>query len=71
MIGFQVRNDSGQTVTLEAGEKKVTLGAGETAAMKLPEGAQLLTVSGTPHLQAGAVVTTVTGDLKGSTLSIS
>lgn len=70
-IHFNVRNDSGATVTLSAGEMRCTLEPGKTASLKLPEGTALIVVNGTAHIAAGSVVTTVQKGLDGNTLAIS
>ena len=70
-VGFLIRNDSANALTLQAGEKQMMLHAGETASLKLPVGTQVVTIGATSHLAAGAVITTVNDELKGNTLVIS
>lgn len=70
-VSFNVRNDTKQTLVLQAGEQKFTIEPGKSAALKLDEGAEVLNVSGTSHQAPGTVLTKVTKDLQGNTLAVS
>ncbi len=69
LIKFTVRNDSASEVKLKAGENETTIAPGRTADMKLPNGTQVIAVSGTSH-DAGSVLATVSSALKGNTLVV-
>lgn len=71
MISFNVRNDSKETLVLKVGEQQYTIEPGKTTAFKLAEGPDMMAVSATPHLAAGAVITKVGKQLSGNTLVIS
>ncbi len=71
MISFNVRNSSGATLVLKAGDQQITIEPGKTSALKLAEGVQVTTVNSTATQAAGAVLTTVSRQLAGNTLVIS
>jgi hypothetical protein len=71
MVSFNVRNDSKQSLVLEAGGQQITIEPGKSAVLKVGEGTDVVNVSGTSHVAAGSVVTKVTKDLQGNTLAIS
>ena len=70
LIKFQLRNDSGAPLTVQAGDVQQTVNAGQTVSFKVQEGLQMIAVSGTPHVAAGGVLTTVTSELDGNTLAV-
>ena len=71
MISFHIRNDSQATLVLKAGEQQISIEPGKTASMKLPDGAEIVNVSGTTKQAAGSVLTKVDGALQGNTLAVS
>lgn len=71
MISFSIRNDSKQELVLKTGDQQVTIEPGKTAAMKLAEGTDVVTVTDTSTKAAGSVVTKVSKQLQGNTLAIS
>lgn len=70
-ISFHLRNDSGAAITIQAGDQQFTLAAGKSMNLKVAQGTQVITTSGTPHVAAGGVLATVDSNLSGNTLVIS
>lgn len=70
-ISFQLRNDSKSALTISTGDQQYTVQPHRVIALKLQEGTQVTAVNSTDHIQAGAVLTTVTTDLQGNTLAVS
>ena len=68
MVSFQIRNSSGEVLTVAAGPTQFTLQRGETRTVKLPAGQNLVSQSATAHYGAGAVMATVDKILGGNTL---
>ena len=71
LVKFNIRNDSKAALVLKAGDQQMTIAPGQTAAVKLQQGLQVMTVSDTGHLPAGSVLTTVSDSLQGNTLAVS
>ena len=71
VVSFHLRNDSGSALTLQVGDQQMTVEAGKTADIKVPEGTQIITVNATGRIAAGGVVTTVSKVLSGNTLAVS
>ena len=71
MVKFNIRNESGSTLVLKAGDQQYTIESGKSLAFKLQTGAQIVNVNGTTKQAAGSVVTTVSETLKDNTLVIS
>lgn len=68
MISFHVRNDSGASMTIKAGDQQVTISPGKTIDLKLQDAEQVTAVNATHYFAAGQVVTTVSQVLQGNTL---
>ncbi len=71
MISFNVRNDTKESLVLQAAGQQVTIEPGKVAVLKVGEGSDVVNVSGTSHQVAGSVLTKVTKDLQGNTLAVS
>lgn len=71
MVHFNVRNDSRQVLTLQAGEQQFTVAAGKTMSVKLAEGTEVITVNGTSKAAPGSVLATVSAMLQNNTLAVS
>ena len=71
LVSFNVRNDTKQSLVLQAGGQQITIEPGKSTALRLGEGSDVVNVSGTTHSAAGSVLTKVTKDLQGNTLAIS
>ena len=67
-IAFQLRNDSGQSMTVRTGDQPLVLGPGETMAVKLPQGQLLTAAEATSHYRVGEVLAVVDGHLAGNVL---
>ena len=67
-IAFQLRNDSGQTMTVQAGDQALVLGPGKTMSVKLPQGQSLTAAEATSHYPVGEVLAVVDGHLAGNVL---
>lgn len=67
-IAFQLRNDSGQTMTVQAGDQTLSLSPGRTMAVKLPQGQSLTVAQATAHYAAGEVLAVVTDSFAGNVL---
>lgn len=65
-IAFQLRNDSGAVMTVQAGEQPLVLRPGQTAAVKLPEGQSLIAGQTTEHYAEGQVLAVVSASLAGN-----
>ena len=71
MVSFNIRNDSKQSLVIQAGGQQITIEPGKSVVLKVGEGSDIVNVSGTEHAAAGSVVTKVTKDLQGNTLAVS
>ena len=69
-VKFTLRNDSAAPLKLKAGDTEVTLQPGKTVDVKLTEGQQIVAVETSPNYAAGAVITTVSDQLNGTTLAL-
>ncbi len=67
-IAFQLRNDSGQPMTVQAGDQALVLGPGKTMSVKLPQGQSLTAAEATSHYTVGEVLAVVDGHLAGNVL---
>ena len=67
-IAFRLRNDSGQPMTVQAGDQALVLSPGEAMAVKLPQGQSLTAVQATAHHTAGEVLAVVDSYLAGNVL---
>ena len=67
-IAFQLRNDSGQPMTVQAGDQVLVLGPGKMMAVKLPQGQSLTAAEATSHYTVGEVLAVVDGHLAGNVL---
>ena len=70
-ISFHMRNDSTSPVTVQAGDQQITIAPGKSVALKVAQGTQVTTPSGTLHVAAGGILATVDSNLSGNTLVIS
>lgn len=71
MVSFTVRNDAKASLVLKSGDQEFTIEPGKTAKMKLPEGTELINVSGTDKQAAGSLLTRVDRQLQGNVLAVS
>ena len=69
-ISFRLRNDSKTALTIKAGDRELTVKPGETTALKLATGEQVIAVTGTDNIAAGTVLAMVTSNLDGNTLAV-
>lgn len=67
-IAFQLRNDTGAAMTVQAGERSLLLSPGQTIGVKLPAGQSLTAGQGTSHYVEGEVLAVVGGNLAGNVL---
>ena len=70
MVNFNLRNDTAAPLKLKAGDSSLTIDAGKTLNVKLPAGTSVTTEEATATKPAGTVITEVTGDLSGVTISV-
>lgn len=70
-ISFHLRNDSAAAIIIQAGDQQITIAAGKSVSLKLATGTQVTTTTGTAHVAAGGVLTTVDSNLSGNTLVVS
>ena len=70
-ISFHLRNDSAAAIVIQAGDQQITIAAGKSVSLKLATGTQVTTTTGTAHVAAGGVLTTVDSNLSGNTLVVS
>ena len=70
MVNFNLRNDTTTPLKLKAGDSSLTIDAGKTLNVKLPAGTSVTTEEATATKPAGTVITEVTGDLSGVTISV-
>ena len=69
-VKLSLRNDSGAPIKLKAGETSMTLEAGKTMPLKLPEGTSITIEEATAKHAAGSVLTQVSSNLEGATVVI-
>ena len=67
-IAFQLRNDSGAEMTVQAGERSLVLSPGKTLAVKLPTGQSLTAAQATGHYAEGEILAVVSSNLSGNVL---
>lgn len=67
-ISFQLRNDTGAAMTVQAGERSLVLSPGQTLEVKLPAGQPLVAAQATVHYAAGEVLAVVGANLAGNVL---
>ena len=70
MVNFNLRNDTAMPLKLKAGDSSLSIDAGKTLNVKLPAGTSVTTEEATATKPAGTVITEVTGDLSGVTISV-
>ena len=70
MVSFNLRNDTATPLKLKAGDNPMTIDAGKTMNVKLPAGTSITTEEATANHPAGTVITQVSGDLSGVTISV-
>jgi hypothetical protein len=70
MVKLNIRNDSGQQMTLRAGADVVTIEAGKTTALRLPVGTRIVMENSTPTHEAGTLLAQVAKELGGATLAV-
>ena len=67
-VRFSLRNQSGASIDLRAGEKTMTIAAGQTVDLKLPIGTRITTASKSDKREAGAVVCEVSSSTADTTI---
>ncbi|RXH57977.1 hypothetical protein [Granulicella sibirica] len=67
-IHFNVRNSSGAPIELKAGDQVMTVAAGQTMELKLPNGTRVINNVKTDKREAGAVICEVSSALNDSTV---
>ena len=67
-VSFKLRNQSGSPIELKAGDQVMTVAAGETKALKLAAGTQVINTTKSDKREAGAVVCQVSSALSDSTV---
>jgi hypothetical protein len=70
LVKFTLRNDTAAPLKLKAGDNEMTLMPGKTLDLKLASGQQIVAVEASASYAAGAVITTVSDQLDGSTLAL-
>jgi hypothetical protein len=68
MVSFSLRNDSGASISVKAGDKDMTLQPGTTVSVKLAEGTQIVATNATSNYAAGSVISVVSSQLADNTL---
>ena len=69
-VKLSLRNDSGAPIKLKAGETSMTVEAGKTIPLKLPEGTSITVEEATAKHAAGSVLTQVSSNLEGATIVV-
>jgi hypothetical protein len=70
-VKLSVKNDSGVTIEIRAGESVMTLEAGKAMAVNLPVGTRVTTTTATKAHAAGDLLFEVSSSLSGATVRIS
>lgn len=70
-IKFSVRNDTRETVVLQAGDQQISLAPGQTRNVALEDGLRLLSATASVGRPAGALVVQVGRMLQGNTVVLS
>jgi hypothetical protein len=70
-VQISFRNDSTSTLELKVGDNVMSLPAGKTMSLKVPEGTRVITNTPTKNHEAGSLIVQVTTDLSGATVAIS
>jgi hypothetical protein len=68
MVSFSMKNATSAPITVKAGEKEMTVAAGQTVALKLPLGTKVVSVNDTKDHPAGTVVVEVGSQLSDATV---
>jgi len=67
-VHFDLRNDTAQTIKLQAGARELTVQPGKTMSVKLPIGTDLVAEAATPNRAAGTVLVQVADSLGDTTV---
>jgi hypothetical protein len=69
-VSFNLRNDSKATLTVQAGEKQITIEPGKVVAVNLEEGTKLVAMTATTKLAQGDVISVVSSAIASATIAI-
>lgn len=69
-VSFNLRNDSKSTLTIQAGDQKITIEPGKVVPVKLEEGTKLVAVTATAKLAQGDVISVVSSAIASATIAI-
>jgi len=69
-VNLALRNDSGSPLELKVGDKVMSLDAGKTVALKLPEGTRIVVNAAAPKHPAGELIAEASTDLDDTTVAI-
>jgi hypothetical protein len=69
MVTVNLRNDSAEPITLNAGDNSVTLAPGKITPVRVAVGTRLTADNTTPHYAAGTLIVVVDANLDKATLS--
>jgi len=69
-VSFNVRNDSKSPLTIQAGERQITIDPGKIVAVKLEEGTKLVAVTATAKLAQGDLISVVSSAMASATVAI-
>jgi hypothetical protein len=70
MISFHLRNDSKEPITVKAGAQELTLEPGKPVDVTLKIGETVTVAKATTRFTEGTVLTTVSSELKDSTIAV-
>lgn len=70
MVSFHLRNDSKEPLTIKAGAQEMTLEPGKPVGVTLKVGETVTIAKATANFQEGAVLATVSQDLKDTTIAL-
>ena len=70
LVKFTIRNDSGATLKVKAGDTAMTLEPGKPMNVALPEGAQIVATEAAPGHESGDVIVTVSSSYSGNTVAV-
>jgi len=69
-VSFNVRNDSKSPLTIQAGDRQITIDPGKIVAVKLEEGTKLVAVTATAKLAQGDLISVVSSAMASATVAI-
>lgn len=70
MVSFHLRNDSKQPLIVKAGNQQMTLEPGKPVDVTLKVGETVTVAKSTPRFPEGMVLTTVSNELKDTTIAL-